>query len=98
MNTTTRFTLSVLLVASASLAIPETFAGEQGGGIRPCKPPKCGKRVEAPKPTTESNGVAEGTQTTHSTTTGQTPGNANPAGGQGQGFMMCNGGPCFQPN
>jgi len=43
--------------------------------------------------------VAQEAQTGHAPASGQTSGNANPAGGQqGQGFMMCNGGPCFQPN
>lgn len=94
-----RFTLSIMLAASASVAVPVVFAGEHGGGIRPCRPPKCGKVVEAPKPAKESNVVAQEAQTGHAPASGQTSGNANPAGGQqGQGFMMCNGGPCFQPN
>lgn len=42
-NSVTRSTLAILLLAGASLVFPVANAGEHGGGIRPCKPPKCGK-------------------------------------------------------
>jgi hypothetical protein len=50
MKTLTHLTLSIFIAVGANLAIPDTFAGEQGGGARkPCKPPRCGKVTNASK-------------------------------------------------